>query len=106
MERNHIVSIMGFLQKLLDANISPKAFSDKNYPYYILQKDMPLLDKGAVFYYDEHDSYKGSIGAGCLKLCWTPEGGCYGNSRAQVCAGTVVLHACARFDKSWFKKYK
>jgi len=50
---------------------------------------------------------KGSIGAGCLKLCWTPKGNCYGNDVVNgLCAGTIVFHASAKDDERWFKKWE
>lgn len=66
-----------------------RAFQDKRYDYYMLKKPLGhdhrqhrigefLLPAGAIFYHDKNDSVKGSPGDGCLKLCWTPEGNCYG----------------------------
>lgn len=73
-----------------------RAFVDERFDYYEL--NMPLgclengtymLPRGAVFVHDTGDSVKGSIAQGCLKLCWTPEGGCYGS----LCADSVIFHA-------------
>ena len=81
---------------------SPKALNfESGYDFYKLEKNIPLLKKGAIFYYDPHDYIKGSIGEGCLKLCWTEDGNVYLPSG--VCAGTVIFHAKARHDKKWFK---
>jgi hypothetical protein len=84
----------------------PKALDDSRYKYYELLQNIPCIDKGAIFYYDKDDHVKGSIGEGCLKLCWTPAGGCYGNDVVALCAGTIVFHAFARKDKRWFRKIK
>jgi hypothetical protein len=42
----------------------------------------------------------GSVSNGCLKLCWTPEGGCY----SSLCANTVFLHYSFVKDKTFPKK--
>ena len=84
----------------------PKAFSDAKYKYYELQYDIPCVHAGAIFYWDKKDYLHGSVGEGCLKLCWTPEGNCYGNTHGSVCAGTIIFHASARKDNSWFKRIK
>ena len=66
-----------------------RAFSDTDYAYHRLTQDLTdLLPKGAIFVHDPNDSIYGSISEGCLKLCWTPDGNCYGN----LCAGTVIFH--------------
>ena len=69
-------------------------------PLYKLKKDIPLCKKGTIFYYDKSDHQKGSIGAGCLKLAWAPDGNCQNN----LCADTIVFHATAKDDKKWFEK--
>lgn len=77
-----------------------KAFENDKYDYYELVKplglfqdsrgnDDYLVPKGAIFVHDTDDTERGSISQGCLKLCWTPGGNCYG----ALCADTVVLHA-------------
>lgn len=77
-----------------------RAFKDPKYDYYELQQDLGfnnsgkgrqgyILPKGAIFYHDKEDSVKGSIGEGCLKLCWTPEGNCYG----WICGDCMAFHA-------------
>lgn len=74
-----------------------RAFSDKNYDYYELTVNLGLdekegnylLPKGSIFVHDEDDCENGSTAQGCLKLCWTPDGNCYG----WLCANTVILHA-------------
>lgn len=77
-----------------------RAFSDTRYDYYELQESLEyLLPKGAVFVHDTDDQENGSISQGCLKLCWTETGNCYG----QICGGTVILHAEYRNSKL-FKK--
>lgn len=72
------------------------AFSDKKYDYYELTQSLGrrdrggyLLPKGAIFVHDKFDNVLGSISSGCLKLCWTPKGNCYGG----LCAETVIFHA-------------
>ena len=78
-----------------------RAFSDPKYDYYAVTKNLAwepsthgniahyLLPKGAVFYHDKEDKVRGSEANGCLKNCWTPEGGCYG----YLAADTIVFHA-------------
>lgn len=74
-----------------------RAFSDMSYDYYELTKSIGLdnrnneylLPAGSIFYHDKNDSVRGSIGAGCLKLCWTPDGNCYG----WICGGSMAFHA-------------
>ena len=47
----------------------PRAFDlDWKYEYYILQKDIPGVSKGAVFYWDKKDSIRGSIGGRLFKI--------------------------------------
>ena len=80
-----------------------RAFSDKRYDYYRLTKSLGFnnsgygiknyaLPEGAIFVHDKDDSVHGSIGDGCLKLCWTPEGNTYG----WICGGTMCFHAAFR----------
>lgn len=77
-----------------------------NYEFYILQQDLPCVDAGAVFYWDKDDTVYGSIAEGCLKLCWTPEGSCYGNNKViGLCGNAIIFHAEARNDKEWFLHY-
>lgn len=75
-----------------------RAFSDKRYDYYELttplgycengsKKDY-LIPDGAIFVHDRDDSIKGTIGDGCLKLCWTPDGNTYG----WICGGGMAFH--------------
>ena len=72
-----------------------KAFEDKGLNYYELMQPLGfngknyLIPDGAIFVHDIRDSVRGSIAEGCLKLCWTPEGNCYGG----LCADTIVFHA-------------
>ena len=91
---------------MIRLHTDPKAFADARYKYYELQHDIPCVHAGAIFYWDKKDNVHGSIGAGCLKLCWTPVGGCYGNDISSICAGTIVFHASSRKDKSWFMRVK
>jgi len=87
----------------------PRAFdSTWKYEYYILRKDIPGVAKGAVFYWDKKDSIRGSIGEGCLKLCWKPDGNCYSDNKTNygLCGDTIIFHASSREDKRWFKKYE
>ena len=82
-----------------------RAFSDKNYDYYELTVNLGLdkrkgnfiLPKGSVFVHDEDDCEHGSTAQGCLKLCWTPDGNCYG----WLCANTVIFHAALK-DSNMF----
>ncbi len=75
-----------------------RAFSDKKYDYYELTQSLGLnnygiknyiLPKGSIFVHDRNDNRLGSIGNGCLKLCWTPDGSCYGD----LCGGSMMFHA-------------
>jgi hypothetical protein len=74
-----------------------RAFSDMSYDYYELTQSIGLdnnnkeyiLPAGSIFYHDKSDSVRGSIGDGCLKLCWTPDGNCYG----WICGGSMAFHA-------------
>lgn len=72
-----------------------KAFENNKYDYYELtqplgfRKNDYLIPDGAIFVHDRDDSVRGSIAEGCLKLCWTPDGNCYG----KLCADTIVFHA-------------
>lgn len=74
-----------------------RAFQDGRYDYYELTQSLGLdnrrshyiLPAGSIFYHDKHDSVKGSIGDGCLKLCWTPDGDCYG----RLCGDSMAFHA-------------
>lgn len=82
-----------------------RAFSDPQYNYYELTKSLGLEDDGryllpagSIFYHDKNDSVKGSIGAGCLKLCWTPDGNCYG----RICGDCMAFHASFK-DTNLFK---
>ena len=89
-----------------------RAFADENYDYYELTENLGynnsgygihkyLLPKGAIFVHDKHDQVHGSIADGCLTLCWTPEGNCYG------CLGGEGLHLHAAFKRtSMFKLVK
>lgn len=69
---------------------SIRAFSDPDYDYYELTRDLHPLEKGTIFYHDKNDGVYGSITQGCLKNCWTPDGNCYGG----LCGGTVIFHYC------------
>ena len=71
-----------------------RAFSDISYDYYRLTQDLGTgLKKGAIFVHDPKDDVYGSIAEGCLKLCWTPDGGCYsGESNCGLCGGSVIFH--------------
>lgn len=81
-----------------------KAFSNPEYDYYELQQDLAgLVPAGAIFVHDSNDHENGSIAKGCLKLCWTPEGGCYRGAKGSLCGGTIVFHADFK-DTEMFKK--
>lgn len=64
------------------------AFESGLYDYYKLTKKLGALEAGAIFYHDPEDDSFGSVSNGCLKLCHTPDGGCYGG----LCGGTVIFH--------------
>ncbi len=77
-----------------------RAFSDRRYDYYELTQPLGLkksgcgiknyiLPKGSIFVHDKNDDKLGSIVDGCLKLCRTPDGNCYGC----ICGGIMVLHS-------------
>lgn len=82
-----------------------RALKDKRFDYYELTQPLGfngknyLVPDGAIFVHDYTDKVRGSIAEGCLKLCWTPDGNCYGC----LCADTVVFHAGFR-DTDLFKK--
>lgn len=73
-----------------------RAFTDRQYDYYKLTKSIGmdkhgeyLLPEGSIFYHDKNDDVRGSVGDGCLKLCWTPDGNCYG----WICGDCMAFHA-------------
>jgi hypothetical protein len=68
---------------------------------YRLIKDIPGLEAGAVFVHDKHDSKKGSIGAGCLKLAWDDH-----NCQQSWCAETHILPGQLASDTEWFVRIK
>lgn len=76
-----------------------RAFEDNRYDYYKLLEPLGfycneyLIPDGAIFVHDTDDSDRGSISEGCLKLCWTPDGNCYGS----LCGDTVIFHAALRY---------
>lgn len=63
-------------------------------PLYRLKHDIPLMRKGAIFYYNAAE--------GCLKLAWTKDGNCQQN----FCADTIVFHEAAMLDNSWFEPFE
>ena len=67
---------------------SIKAFEYPQYDYYRLTRDLGPLPEGTIFFHDPDDHVYGSQAAGCLKICWTPDGNCSGG----ICGGTVFLH--------------
>ena len=82
-----------------------RAFKDKKFDYYELTQPLGftgkdyLIPDGAIFVHDTTDKVRGSLADGCLKLCWTPDGNCYG----RLCADTIVFHAYFK-DTDLFKK--
>ena len=85
--------------------IDMRAFENNKFEYYELTQPLGfngktyLVPDGAIFVHDTTDKVRGSIAEGCLKLCWTPDGSCYG----YLCADTVVFHADFR-NTDLFKK--
>lgn len=81
-----------------------RAFADKKYDYYELTQSLGfdgrdyMLPDGSIFYHDKDDDVKGSIGDGCLKLCWTPDGNCYG----RIAGDCMAFHASFK-DTDLFK---
>lgn len=82
-----------------------RAFKNKEFDYYELTQPLGfngkyyLIPEGAIFVHDTTDNVRGSIAAGCLKLCWTPDGNVYG----WLGADSVVFHADFR-KTDLFKK--
>ena len=82
-----------------------RAFANNKYDYYELTQSLGfyknnyLIPDGAIFVHDRDDKVRGSIAEGCLKLCWTPDGNCYGS----LCADTIIFHADFR-NTDLFKK--
>lgn len=68
---------------------------------YKLLKDVPGLKAGAVFVHDKHDSNKGSISNGCLKLAWNR-----GWSQFGWCAGTYIFPGQLIDNTEWFLRVK
>jgi hypothetical protein len=63
-----------------------------------LIRDIPMLSRGSVFVYDEHNQSRlGSPGCGCLILAWEA-----GMCQSNWCGATYILPGqCAR-DETWF----
>lgn len=77
-----------------------RAFSDNRYDYYELTQSLGfndsgygikdyILPKGSIFVHDKNNSKLGSVSEGCLKICWTPDGDCYGG----ICGGAMMFHS-------------
>lgn len=79
---------------------SVRAFSDPKYDYYKLLVPFGTLEPGAIFYYDREDALFGSLSEGCVKLCWTADGDCYGG----INGGAIVLPASYRNVETLFKR--
>jgi len=84
-----------------DTQVKSLAFQDPYTDYYETTQDFGGMPKGTVFYHDTKDSVRGSIGSGCLKLCWTSKGNC----QCGVCGDTIVFHATFK-DDPMFKLVK
>ena len=80
----------------------------RNMDRYILQKDIPGCNAGALFVHDKEDDIYGSIAQGCLKLAWTDSGNCQKetqvNGVAGLCGGTIIFHASVLRTEEWFVK--
>lgn len=76
----------------MSSNNAIRAFSNSGYDYYETTEKIGFLPKGTIFYHDKDDDINGSPAEGCLKLCWTPDGNCYGDKDTQICGGTVIFH--------------
>lgn len=67
-----------------------------------LIRDIPMLKRGSVFVYDEHnESGLGSPARGCLILAWN-NGNCAGIGDALWCGATYILPGQCAKDESWF----
>ena len=63
-----------------------------------LIRDMPMLERGAIFVFDEKNLSKlGSPGSGCLILAWDS-----GNCQKGWCGATFVLPGQCAKDPTWF----
>ena len=85
------------------ATNSIRAFSDPKYNYYRLTKDFGLLKAGTIFYHDPNDTLYGSLAQGCLKNCWTSDGGCFEGNGISLAGGAVILHY-EYVGTDWFEK--
>jgi len=84
-------------------NMGVKAL-DGSYNFYELLQDIPGIDAGAIFYWDKEDDIHGSLAEGCLKLCWTKNGGCYsGKGNCGLTGDAIIFHASVRENSKWFK---
>lgn len=77
-----------------------KPFGDRNYDYYRLTMNLGcnnspygskkyILPQGSIFVHDKDNKADGSVGDGCLTLCWTKEG----NTQGWICGECQHFHA-------------
>ena len=83
---------------------SERAFSNPSHIYYRTTQDIGFLPAGTIFVHDEEDTLYGSMAQGCLKLCWTPSGNCFGNGEQMICGGTVIFHYSFAEKSGLFEK--
>lgn len=76
----------------MNEKMKMRAFGDPNSEYYELTQDLGFLPKGTIFVHDKEDHVRGSLANGCLKLCFTEDGNCPGNSSQKICGETVIFH--------------
>ena len=84
---------------LKESNMAIK-FHEQTRTFHLYNKDVSYImrvmenEQLENLYYgkvvhDKEDSINGSIGDGCLKLCWTPDGNTYG----WIAGGAMCFHA-------------
>ena len=84
-----------------------RAFYYPEMDYYELQRPLAdIVPAGAIFVHDKSDTVFGSA-AGCLKLCYSPDGNVYicrdSGKTNGVCGGAIILHS-SFINTCWFKQ--